>query len=216
MSRFEKEAQQESLARKLLHEWIQQRISLIHERVTLYQVLRRNGIDLEYVDRPTQFSCPFHGQDTKPSARAYPESEGGPSHAWCFVCQERWDVISIWKKFSGETDKKFTRILTEIEQAFGLTQPAFPDGLSLSQESVEAQAAEADVEPFNRLVSACERRLADEKKVYDLKSYTKAVSLLERITARVLDRRMSVEEGQRLIKALLSNISKRAKACPAG
>jgi hypothetical protein len=216
-SKYEEEAASESLARKLLREWIQQRIGKIHEKITLYDVLSRNGVELEYVDRPTQFACPFHGKDNKPSARAYPDSGTGPSHAWCFVCQERWDAISIWKKFNGGTDKKFTRILTEIEQAFGLDQPAFPDGLqTLSQEVLEKQAEENDMEPFNKLVSACERRLIEAKAVYDLKGYLMASSLLERVTTRVLDRRMGQPEGVQRLRSLLDSIGKRVRACPAG
>lgn len=216
-SKYEEEAQQESIERKLLREWIQQRIGKIHEKVTLHDVLRRNGVELEYEDRPTQFACPFHGRDNKPSARAYPESGTGPSHAWCFVCQERWDAISIWKKFNGGVDKKFTRILAEIEQAFGLDQPAFPDGLqTVSQEAVEAQAAEDDLEPFNKLASACERRLVESKPAYDLKGYLMAASLLERVTIRVLDLRMTRVEGEQRLRALLDSIGKRARSCPAG
>lgn len=216
-SKYEEEAQQESLERKLLREWIQQRIGKIHEKVTLHDVLRRNGVELEYEDRPTQFACPFHGRDNKPSARAYPESGTGPSHAWCFVCQERWDAISLWKKFNGGADKKFTRILTEIEQAFGLDQPAFPDGLqTVSQEAVEAQAAEDDLESFNKLASACERRLIESKAAYDLKGYLMAASLLERVNTRVMDLRMSRAEGEQRLRTLLDNIGKRARSCPAG
>jgi hypothetical protein len=218
-SKYEEEAQQEELGRKLLREWIQQRIGKIHERVTLHDVLRRNGVELEYEDRPTQFACPFHGKDNRPSARAYPESGTGPSHAWCFVCQERWDAISVWKKFNGGTDKKFTRILTEIEQAFGLDQPAFPDGLqSVSQEAVDAQAAEDDLEPFNKLASICERRLLEAKPVYatDMRGYLMAASLLERVTTRVLDRRMGQPEGEQRLRALLDSIGKRVRSCPAG
>lgn len=213
-SKYEQEAQQESANQRILREWIQQRIALIHEKISIYDVLRKNGIVLEYEDRPTQFSCPFHGQDKKPSARAYPDSGSGPSHAWCFVCQERWDVISIWRKFTG-SEKKFTRILTEIEQSFALDQPAFPDGIKLLTQEVETQV-EDDFEQFNKLGAACERRLVDAKHAYDLKAYTSAASLLERVTTRVTDRRMSKQEGEQRLRTLLDNIGKRVRACPDG
>lgn len=212
-SKYEKEAQAESLQQKLLREWIQNRIEAIHKRVTIYDVLRKNGVVLEYEDRATQFSCPFHGKDNKPSARAYPDSGTGPSHAWCFVCQERWDAIGIWRKFTG-SDKKFTRILAEIEQSFGLDQPAFPDGLQGL--SAEGSEPEEDYEAFNRLVATCENRLIDAKPVYDLEGYIKAASLLERVMVRVLDGRMSRGEGEQRLQALLAGIGKRVRACPAG
>lgn len=211
--KHEDEAERELAGHQLVREWIQTRISRIHERVTLYDVLRKNGVTLDYEDRASQFSCPFHGKDTNPSARAYPADGAGPSHAWCFVCQERWDAISIWKKFNG-SEKKFTRVLTEIEIAFGLTRPEFPDELKALGEDQAAEAAEENFEVFHQLERACENRLVTGKKAFTMKAYASAVSLLERVGTRVLDRRMSHQEGEGRLRSLLDNISKRRRDCP--
>ena len=212
-SKHEEQARQESTNQKMLLEWIQQRVAHIHSRVTLFDVLRKNGVELEYEDRPSQFSCPFHGKDTKPSARSYPEDASSPSHAWCFVCQERWDAISIWKKFSGP-EKKFTRILTEIELSFGLDQPPQPDALKFLTSEPEVQVD--DLAQFHKLEMACENRLLAARKVYDLKGYLSAASLLERVSTRVVDRRMPVSEGEQRLRILLENIGKKLRACLAG
>jgi len=212
-SSYEKQAQQESANQKILREWISQRIAAIHKKVTVHDVLRKNGIALDHEDRAVQFSCPFHGRDEKPSARAYPESGNGPSHAWCFVCQERWDAISIYKKFSG-AEKKFTRILSEIEQSFGLEPVPFPDGLTVLTQ--DDQVPEEDLTTFHKLTDACERRLLEAKPVYELHSYLSAASLLERVSARVVDRRMPLSEGERLLRALLGKIGLKMRSCPAG
>lgn len=212
--KHEQEAERELTGQRLIREWIQTRITRIHERVTLYDVLRKNGVTLDYEDRASQFSCPFHGKDTNPSARAYPSDGSGPSHAWCFVCQERWDAISIWKKFNGSEEKKFTRILTEIEIAFGLPRPEFPDELKALGEDRAAEEVDEDFEGFHKLEAACENRLVTGKKAFSMKAYASAVSLLERVGTRVLDRRMSRQEGESRLRSLLDNISKRRRVCP--
>lgn len=207
-------AEREDSTRRIFREWIQQRIAKIHERVTIYDVLRHQGIDLDHEDRAEQFSCPVHGKDTNPSARAYPASGSGPSHAWCFVCQERWDAISLWKRLYGGPEKKFTRILSEIEVNFGLDRVAFPEGLGSLSEEAAADAEEEGFEAFHKLEAACENRLRNSKRAFTLKSYTSSVSLLERVGTRVIDRRMGVDEGESRLRALLENIGKKVRECP--
>jgi hypothetical protein len=207
-------AEKEELQRRLLKEWIQGRIANIHERVTIYDVLRKQGVSLEYEDRPSQFSCPVHGRDTNPSARAYPSSGGSPSHAWCFVCQERWDAISLWKRLYGSPEKKFTTILTEIEVAFSLERPEFPDEL---QGIAEYDAAgSSDLDNFHRLEAACERRLVERRKKFDLKAYLGATVLLERVGARVRNESIPVEEGEGRLRKLLDFIGKKERECRDG
>src|SRR5574343_824433 len=107
---FRREAEQEDSQRKLQRAWIQERVAAIRATVSAYDVLRKFGVKLHHAgeNRIEQFSCPFHGKDTKPSARIYPAGPTGPSHAWCFVCQERWDAITLWRKFNDPT-VPFTR-----------------------------------------------------------------------------------------------------------
>jgi hypothetical protein len=66
----------------------------ILEKVDLAQVMLDYKVD--FVFNPlkaeeAQFKCPFHGQDTKPSARYYRATQS----CWCWACQKKWDVISF-------------------------------------------------------------------------------------------------------------------------
>ena len=213
MADYRQEAAQEAAASAALREWIQRRIRNIHAHVTLYDVLRANGITLRE-DRPDQFSCPFHGQDKHPSARAYPASADSTSHAWCFVCQERWDAISIWRKFNG-SETKFSRVLSEIEKAFGLDRPAFPEGAE-GLDADEVPAKDEDLERFFRLYKICDRKLVDARDIYDLKGYLAAMTLLERLGSRVRQKKLTAEQGETVLRDLLEKIGKRLRACPGG
>ncbi len=127
MRDFSKEAKQDALTQRFRKAWIAQRVEAIKEHVSAHDVLRRGGVNLGKGDNEEeQFSCPFHGQDRRPSARVYPADANNPSHAWCFVCQERWDAITLWRKFNGGEDRHFTQILSEIERAYGLETPELP------------------------------------------------------------------------------------------
>lgn len=214
-SKYEAQAAQENAAQKALKEWIRRRITNIHERVTVYDVLSRKDVSLPFEGRPVQFSCPFHGRDVEPSARAYPESNEGPSHVWCFVCQERWDTISLWRKFEGG-DKKFTRSLSEIEQAFGLERPAFPEGVEGYLSDAEEHLPEQNYEAFQRLYRACDSRLREAKSIYDMQGYLKAITVLERVHNQVMHSRLPLEEGEKILRVLLDKIGDRLRQCPVG
>ena len=105
-----------------IRQWTKDRVANIHGLVTAADVLVYHGITLHKSGlQEEQFSCPFHGEDRRPSARYYPQNKNGVSSVWCFVCREQWDVINLWKKFNGET--KFSEALFHIEKAFGITPP---------------------------------------------------------------------------------------------
>ena len=67
---------------------------LILEEIDFSQVLLDYNVDFVYspelVDE-AQLRCPFHGQDNKPSARYYRETQS----MFCWVCHKRWDVIGF-------------------------------------------------------------------------------------------------------------------------
>jgi uncharacterized protein YkvS len=67
---------------------------LILEKVDLAKVMMDYKVDFMYnpsKQDEAQFRCPFHGQDTKPSARYYRATQS----CWCWVCGKRWDVIGF-------------------------------------------------------------------------------------------------------------------------
>lgn len=204
---FEGEARQETASHEAWREWTRQRIENIHQHVTTHDVLRQGGVELSQgsSDDEEQFRCPFHGVDHKPSARVYPEDGRSKSHAWCFVCQERWDVISLWRRFHGGEDKSFTRVLTEIEQEFSLTAPPMPSGAVSSSPKVD-EALEA----FDNLYEACERRLRAAKPAYqqldDMVGYLSAGQVLDKLRHQVDKRLMTPERGKKILRQLLDRV----------
>lgn len=190
--------------------WMRARIETIHRTVSASDVLRRNGVRLQYGDRREQFSCPFHGRDNKPSARIYPEVPGKPSHVWCFVCQERWDAIALWRKFEGhEKDVSFGRVLREIERAYGIVPPEGPP-----PEEAESEDVSAFVEVM-RLYEVCERRLRAAKPLFDMRGYLILGTILDRLCARVDERKTTPEKAKETIRVVLDKIGAKERCSDA-
>ena len=193
-----------SALEQLRKDWYQQRVEGIHRKVSAYDVLRRNGVQLDGSDgRELQFSCTFHGVDRKPSARVYPESARGPSHAWCYVCQERWDAISLWMKFHNVT---FSQALAELERSYGVSPPPMPDGMTAAR----VARVDPDLETFKTLFAACENRLISAKLAYaqldDLRGYVTAGSVLDKLYSKVMAHRMPAKKANEVLQQLIEKI----------
>lgn len=187
--------------------WFDSRLETIRQRVTVFDVLRRNGVTLLQSgdDREEQIPCPFHGKDSKPSARVYPPSDDRPSGgAWCFVCQERWDVFALWKKF-GDPDVSFGKIIWEIEQAYGIDAGPAPDVLS---ESPKQTKAAADTEQFKRKAKLTEDRLIWGREAY--RKYPEGLikfllhgQAIDKVLWAVQNKRATLEQGTAVLDKLL-------------
>ncbi len=192
--------------------WYDLRKKAIHERVGVHDILRRQGIKFRHTgDREEQFSCPFHGKDEKPSARAFPTDPRSPSHVWCYVCRERWDVIALWKKYYGE-DKKFHAVLSEIEKQYGIVTPPIPEGAFKSQPSGNEQQ-KLD---FERIYQACEDRLIAEREAYvgmgDMNGYLVAGSILDKAYFQIAEGQLSYVAGVELMRKLMKRIGERVRS----
>lgn len=77
----------------------------IQDTVRLLELLIEDGFTSLNHEVEQQISCPFHGSDSKPSARYYPESNS----MYCFTCKKSWDVISY------VMDKKASSYRSSIE-----------------------------------------------------------------------------------------------------
>lgn len=67
---------------------------LVLKEVSMVDVLKSYGAHFMYspdLADEVQFRCPIHGDDNKPSARFYRETQT----CYCWVCQKRWDAISF-------------------------------------------------------------------------------------------------------------------------
>jgi len=196
------------------NEWFHQRVEQVHSKVSVFDVLRVNGAGLSQLsdDQEEQISCPFHGADNKPSARVYPSDARSHSHVWCFVCRERWDAIELWKKFNGGEEKKFGRVIAEIEKAFGLEVPDVPKGQAIKKATQEEQ----DLAEFDTLYVVCERRLKEARKAFDMTGFYKLGSALDRLATRVTNRRMVAGDGTKVLRQVLTKIGEKERACPGG
>lgn len=198
----------------LVHSWYGQRIQAIHNRVTVYDVLRRNNVDLKYdsEDRAEQISCPFHGIDEHPSAKVFPESNDSPSHVWCFVCQERWDVISLWKKYSG-SDKKFGAILSEIEKAYNIDTPEFPRELRAKE--IERDAKQEARDLFNKRLKIAESRMKSRRSTFQdlglMSEFLLLGSVLDKVTYRVSKDLMNPSSALKVVEDVLQRITEKER-----
>lgn len=208
---FTREATREDDKREVWRRWIAQRVDTIHQNVTIYDVLHKNGVKFRYSEREEQFSCPFHGKDTKPSARAYPASARRPSHVWCFVCNESWDAINLWKRFSGRDDIKFGALLREIENTYKIIPPETPSESADYEPEEDPQFIEVQ-----HLLEVCEHRLRSAKKQFDMQSFLKIGVVLDRLRLQVTEQRVPLPKAKDVLTQVLDKIGKRVRACPEG
>lgn len=129
--------------------WLEARIERVRREITAFDVLATHGIDLPRGDREQQIPCPFHG-DTKPSCRVFSDDSQQTSHAWCYVCNERWDSIKLYRKFHPELEgERFVQVLARMERDYRL--PPLPDDAK-PRPRKEATA-------FDRLLPVLETRI---------------------------------------------------------
>lgn len=186
-----------------MQRWIAARIEQIHRNVTAHDVLRRNRVRLRQggSELEEQFSCPFHGADNTPSCRVYASSPRSPSHVWCFVCRERWDAISLWKKFAGY-EGGFTFLLTQIERDFGLTAPETP-------EEVEEEKDDTERNDVILLFDVCERRLKGAKNLFNMRTFLGIGSILDRLWYGFEEGTQTCEQARVVLQKVLVKIGEK-------
>ncbi len=211
---FEGEARRESEQDGAIKQWMTDRIKTIHETVSAFDVLERYGVHLRMGGhRPEQISCPFHGIDNKPSARYHPEGPNSPSAVYCFVCQERFDAIKLWKKFSG-FDGKFSALLRDIERNYNITPPEIPP---MGSEAAidEFHEAELDLSNFFDLT---DRRLRNSKpafqKLDDMKGYLTLGSVIDQLFAQFQLRAVVPATAKSVLRKVLDKIGTKERSCP--
>ena len=74
-------------------------ISKIKEFITIYDLFDQCSPHIQYStkEKPCQIRCPFHGKDTGPSARVFPETDS----IYCWSCDQSWDVLDFWADING-------------------------------------------------------------------------------------------------------------------
>lgn len=202
---FRSEAEQEARQSEAFRQWVRQRVEEIHRKVSCGDVLARNGVHLKYGGhKAEQFSCPFHGQDNKPSTRFYPSTNGKPEGVWCFVCQERWDCITLFKKFE-QLEGPFTRTLARIEQAFSIQTPEMP------REAIRFEDEGPIHTEVAQLFEVCERRLRGARPKFPLDSYLKIGSVMDRLHYRLENGKSTNEQTRLVLQQVLAKIGEKER-----
>lgn len=194
-------------------EWVRQRIETIKSSVTAHDVCRHFGTPLKYAgsNNEEQISCPFHGKDTKPSARIFPDTGSSSSHIWCYVCAKRWDVIGLWKKYMGEDEGSthgFTATLFAIERAFGIVTP---EGPSLNDDRKPRGPSEEELE-VRELLRICESRMREAKSKWEPKGFLRVGQLLDKMHYEVTHHVIPFPEAKARLKLILDKIGEKIRA----
>jgi len=201
---FEDEARDEILRGKLIRDWIRTRIDNIHASISAYDMLQHHHHDIPSADREYQIRCPFHGEDNKPSARAYPETSSSKSHIWCYYCRKSWDVIGLWKEFHGQSGS-FSQMLLAIEKDFGLKTPPMP-------KLPEIIPVDPALERYQQLIVACENRLLAEKSAFDMRTYLTLCTLLDRIHVGMKSDKLTATQACKRCQKILDKIGEKVRA----
>ena len=103
---------------------------LILKEIDFSRVLLDYHVEFTYSPElmdTVQLRCPFHGQDNKPSARYYRDSQS----VFCWVCRERWDVIGF---IMNKENLPFISALFYIVNRYQLDISVIPDDPELLSE----------------------------------------------------------------------------------
>jgi hypothetical protein len=198
--------------------WYSMRVRAVHDKITVHDILRRNGVTFRHAntDREEQVSCPFHGKDENPSARVYPTTPRSPSHVWCFVCRERWDVITLWKKYSDGEGKSFHRLLSELEKLYGIPTPPVPEG---AFDRGGLTVTEQEKQAFEQYYQFCEQRLTgardDYVRLQDMTGYLIAGSILDKVYYQVGEGLLPYKDGLDVLKRLIAKMGDRIRGVTA-
>lgn len=190
---------------RAVKQWLTDRVNNINARVSAADVLSRHGVPLrKNGGAQEQISCPFHGTDRHPSARYYPESGESRSGVYCYVCRKRWDAVGLWKQFTGE--EKFSKLLFEIEKAFGIETPEFSFDQDVED---EYDPLKDEVE---HLFDACENRLREYKTSFDMAAHLKLGSLLDQLRFRLDRGAASLPDTRDRLLQILAKIGQKVRA----
>ncbi len=111
---------------------------LVQEKVDLGDVLQDYGAHFVYNPskaEEVQLRCPFHGDDRKPSARYYKDSQS----MFCWVCHKRWDLFEF---IMDKEQTHFIHALKILVNKYKLDTSSIPDDPEFVQEKVKKSSQE--------------------------------------------------------------------------
>jgi hypothetical protein len=160
-----------------IKEWIQRRVAAVRENYTAYQALIEKGVELPDDSTPFQVSCPFHGQDNRPSARYYPREGGKHDYLRCFKCRENWDCINLLAKFNG---LRFMDALADLERRYHIKIPKKPDAPEIVEPTDRSSTYVSDQwQDVPRMLKLLEGKLARLKPKCSFTDFVKFCRVLD-------------------------------------
>jgi len=102
-------------------------IERINEEVSIYDLFDIADPPVKYLTKvkPSQISCPFHGQDNRPSARVYPDTNSFR----CFFCSKSWNPVSFWAEdnqwFRDDDKLDIGRAIEDLSSRYNITISTF-------------------------------------------------------------------------------------------
>ena len=95
----------------------------------------------------TQYHCPFHGEDRKPSARLYRDT----NNCFCWYCRKSWDPVSFIIEKEGFSFSEAVRFITK---KYNVDLSGIPDGPNLvfDKGKKEISQVEMDLDYLRRRV----------------------------------------------------------------
>lgn len=131
------------------------------------------------------------------------------------MCRERWDVIALWKKYTGEENKSFHQLLSGLEKFYNITTPPVPEG---AYDKGGLSATEQEKVEFERFYGVCEQRLTGSRDDYvrlqDMNGYLIAGSILDKVYYQVGEGTLSPRDGLEVLKRLIARIGERIRGGP--
>ncbi len=208
MANYRDDAERELEREKVFRQWINARIEAVHQRVTAADVLGRYGVQLRYGgSRAEQMYCPFHGNTRTEAARYHPADTRSPDHVWCFVCNEGWDCITLFKKFENLQADKFSAVLRRLERAYGIMPPEAPPVM-------EDEPDDHEREDVEREFQIADARLRRARKAFDMKGYLTVGSILDRLWWQFENGKVLAPTATATLRRVLDKIGEKVRACP--
>lgn len=147
------------------------RVKNIKNHVHMTDVLSLLNLLPSSADGDFQMRCPFHGQDSKPSARIYRNELFK-----CFACGVAYDIIGFYSEYKKVNFRDSCYLL---EKQFGVKWDGVEDS-PVSRESRPQQTPSIRDLSLADLLRITEKQLIEKKKDLGLEKYAKSFYVLDK------------------------------------
>lgn len=167
----------------------------IKNKVNIFQALHFIGVRLLHGETTQQIICPFH-DDTKPSARAY----GDSNKLFCFTCHKMWDVINVVQQGKNVS---FFEAVELLEKHFKIDSPLNNLPLTIKY-NLEKQTSQ--VASLAKLQEYAEEILIGARFELGLERYCKLLYALDLSRFYFESKRNTADEYRTFLRQLIAKI----------